>query len=106
MIFNYHCWFTRSQCVCLSTISLYLYSLLYSTFSSSAPSSVIPALQHDLHLSHESSVLTISLFVAGYCIGPLLWGPLSEQVHTIQLTLFLLFTLISSLVDDPYSFFL
>lgn len=25
-------------------------------------------------------VLTISLFVAGYCVGPLLWGPLSEQV--------------------------
>ncbi|OCH86985.1 hypothetical protein OBBRIDRAFT_736922, partial [Obba rivulosa] len=24
--------------------------------------------------------LTIALFVAGYCVGPLLWGPLSEQV--------------------------
>lgn len=27
----------------------------------------------------EVATLTISLFVAGYCVGPLLWGPLSEQ---------------------------
>lgn len=29
--------------------------------------------------SAEVGTLTISLFVAGYCVGPLLWGPLSEQ---------------------------
>lgn len=27
----------------------------------------------------EVAVLTISLFVAGYCVGPILWGPLSES---------------------------
>ena len=26
----------------------------------------------------EVATLTISLFVAGYCVGPLFWGPLSE----------------------------
>lgn len=31
-------------------------------------------------ISEEVAVLTISLFVGGYCIGPLLWGPLSEEV--------------------------
>jgi MFS family permease len=35
----------------------------------------------DLHMSQEAGLLTISLFLAGYCIGPLLWGPLSEQVR-------------------------
>lgn len=30
--------------------------------------------------STEVATLTIALFVAGYCVGPLLWGPLSEQV--------------------------
>ena len=30
--------------------------------------------------SEEVAVLTISLFVAGYCVGPLIWGPLSEQI--------------------------
>lgn len=29
--------------------------------------------------SAEVGVLTIALFVAGYCVGPLLWAPLSEQ---------------------------
>ena len=28
--------------------------------------------------SQEVAILTISLFVAGYCVGPLIWGPLSE----------------------------
>ena len=27
----------------------------------------------------EVATLTISLFVAGYCVGPLVWGPLSES---------------------------
>lgn len=27
----------------------------------------------------EVAVLTISLFVAGYCVGPIIWGPLSES---------------------------
>ena len=31
-------------------------------------------------LGTEVAILTISLFVAGYCVGPLVWGPLSEQV--------------------------
>lgn len=35
--------------------------------------------------SEEVATLTISLFVAGYCVGPLLWGPLSEIVR-IQIT--------------------
>lgn len=28
----------------------------------------------------EVATLTVSLFVAGYCLGPLVWGPLSEDV--------------------------
>ncbi|KDQ13828.1 hypothetical protein BOTBODRAFT_361706 [Botryobasidium botryosum FD-172 SS1] len=31
------------------------------------------------HVSAEVATLLIALFVAGYCVGPLLWGPLSEQ---------------------------
>ena len=27
----------------------------------------------------EVATLTIALFVGGYCVGPLVWGPLSEQ---------------------------
>ncbi|EGO05152.1 hypothetical protein SERLA73DRAFT_100773 [Serpula lacrymans var. lacrymans S7.3] len=53
--------------------------VLNATFSSSAPSSIIPELQAQFGFSEEVGTLTLSLFVAGYCVGPLLWGPLSEQ---------------------------
>lgn len=34
----------------------------------------------DLGMSQEVATLAISLFVAGYCVGPLVFGPLSERV--------------------------
>lgn len=30
-------------------------------------------------MSVDVATLTISLFVAEYCVGPVIWGPLSEQ---------------------------
>jgi MFS family permease len=51
---------------------------LNTTFASSAPSGALGPLIEEFHLSEETASLTISLFVAGYCFGPLLWGPLSE----------------------------
>ena len=34
----------------------------------------------------EVATLTVSLFVAGYCLGPLVWGPLSEDVSCFELS--------------------
>ncbi|GAA5880257.1 hypothetical protein JCM1840_003411 [Sporobolomyces johnsonii] len=53
--------------------------VLNATFASSAPSNLIPSIIDHFHVSEEVGVLLISIFVAGYCIGPLLWGPLSER---------------------------
>lgn len=50
-----------------------------STFSSSSPSPLIPTFIQEFGMSEELGILTVSLFVCGYCVGPLLWGPLSEQ---------------------------
>ncbi|KAJ8520098.1 hypothetical protein ONZ45_g3022 [Pleurotus djamor] len=52
--------------------------VLNATFASSAPSGIVPLLMDEFHLGQTVGILTISLFVAGYCVGPLLWGPLSE----------------------------
>jgi MFS family permease len=52
--------------------------VLNSTFASSAPSGIMGDLMQQFHIGTEVGVLCISLFVAGYCLGPLLWGPLSE----------------------------
>ncbi|KAF8078744.1 major facilitator superfamily domain-containing protein [Lyophyllum atratum] len=53
--------------------------VLNATFASSAPAGILQPLARELGMSHIAGVLTISLFVAGYCVGPLLWGPLSEH---------------------------
>ncbi|KAF7799242.1 hypothetical protein EIP86_010474 [Pleurotus ostreatoroseus] len=53
--------------------------VLNATFSSSAPSGIVPQMMEHFHFGREVATLTIALFVAGYCVGPLLWGPLSEQ---------------------------
>ncbi|KAH9942621.1 MFS general substrate transporter [Amylocystis lapponica] len=50
-----------------------------ATFASSLPSGQVPAMMEYFTFSREVATLTISLFVAGYCVGPLVWGPLSEQ---------------------------
>lgn len=55
------------------------------TFASSAPSGIAGQLIEHFHMSQEVATLTIALFVAGYCVGPLAWGPLSEQVSKFTL---------------------
>ncbi|PPR04271.1 hypothetical protein CVT26_004061 [Gymnopilus dilepis] len=49
------------------------------TFASSAPSGIIDQLTAEFRMSQLTATLTISLFVTGYCVGPILWGPLSER---------------------------
>jgi hypothetical protein len=51
--------------------------ILNSTFTSSAPTGIIESQIAYFGFSQEVATLTISLWVAGYCLGPLIWGPLS-----------------------------
>lgn len=48
--------------------------VLNATFASSAPSQLLPSIIGHFHVSEEVGILTIALFVAGYCVGPLFWG--------------------------------
>lgn len=50
------------------------------TFSSSAPSNLLPEMMEYFGFGQEVGSLVVSLFISGYCLGPLLWGPLSEDV--------------------------
>ena len=54
--------------------------VLNSTFTSSAPSGIVPEMERAFGFGREVGTLTIAIFVAGYCVGPLLWGPLSEYL--------------------------
>lgn len=53
--------------------------VLNATFSSSTPAALVPTFINEFGISQEVGTLTVSLFVCGYCVGPLIWGPLSEQ---------------------------
>ncbi|KAF8269310.1 major facilitator superfamily domain-containing protein [Lactarius quietus] len=54
--------------------------VLNATFASSAPSGLLPQMMDYFGFGEEVAPLTVSLFIAGYCLGPLLWGPLSEHI--------------------------
>lgn len=54
-------------------------TLDYRTFASSIPAGIVPQMEEEFGFGSEVATLTISIFVAGYCVGPLLWGPLSER---------------------------
>ena len=49
-----------------------------ATFASSSPSGCLPSISRELHVSEEAAGLVITLFLLGYCAGPLAWAPLSE----------------------------
>jgi MFS transporter, DHA1 family, multidrug resistance protein len=49
-----------------------------ATFASSSPSGCLDSIAKELHVSVEAAGLVITVFLLGYCAGPLIWAPLSE----------------------------
>lgn len=73
-----------------------IFLVLNATFASSAPSGCLPSISQSFGVSQEAASLTITLFLLGYCAGPLLFAPLSEfygrrWVFYISFTLYNLF---------------
>ncbi|KFA54315.1 hypothetical protein S40293_04834 [Stachybotrys chartarum IBT 40293] len=52
--------------------------VLNATFASSAPSGCLPSISQSFGVSQVAAGLTITLFLLGYCLGPLFFAPLSE----------------------------
>lgn len=52
--------------------------VMNATFASSSPSGCFHSISEDFGVSLEAAGLTITLFLLGYCAGPLLFAPLSE----------------------------
>ncbi|RPD61966.1 MFS transporter [Lentinus tigrinus ALCF2SS1-7] len=72
-------------------------SSLCATFASSVAAFTETGLAQDLHTVHEVTILSISLYVLGLGIGPLVMGPLSELygrniIYRISYVLFFAFT--------------
>ncbi|KAM5533539.1 hypothetical protein V8D89_012755 [Ganoderma adspersum] len=49
-----------------------------ATFAATAPFGFTKDLRMRFDLNQELFVLTVALFILGFCFGPLIWGPLSE----------------------------
>ncbi|KAI7217711.1 MFS transporter [Hortaea werneckii] len=60
----------------ITFISVFL--VVNATFASSSPSGCLESISQELHVSREAAGLVITLFLLGYCAGPLIWAPLSE----------------------------
>lgn len=54
------------------------FGTLAVSFASTAFSGGIEQIEQDLHVDTEEATLSVSLFVLGFALGPMLWAPLSE----------------------------
>ncbi|KAJ4124972.1 hypothetical protein NW768_009313 [Fusarium equiseti] len=90
---NPHNWSTpRRWAVTFSAVLL----VLNATFASSSPSGCFPSMARHFGVSELVAGLTITLFLLGYCAGPLIFAPLSEVygrrwIFYITFTLYLVF---------------
>lgn len=55
-----------------------VFLVVNATFASSSPSGCLESIAEELHVSVEAAGLVITVFLLGYCAGPLFWAPLSE----------------------------
>lgn len=52
--------------------------VMNATFASSAPTGTFQSIMNDFKVSEEAAGLVTTLFLLGYCAGPLVWAPFSE----------------------------
>ena len=85
-------------------------AVLNSTFESALPSNAINYISEYFHVTNEEQlVLPISLFLVGYVLGPVCFGPLSETygrkiVMTCSFIILTLFIMACALAPDWPSF--
>lgn len=90
---NPHNWSTpRRWAVTMTVVML----VMNATFASSSPSGCFPSISKHFHVSEEVAGLTITVFLLGYCAGPLIFAPLSELygrrwIFYITFSLYLVF---------------
>lgn len=76
-----------------------------ATFASSGPSATLESIAEKLHVSREAAALVTTVFLLGYCFGPLFWAPLSEfygrrWIFYISFTLYLVFNFLCAFAPN------
>jgi len=76
-----------------------------ATFASSGPSGNVEGIAKQFGVSVEAAGLVITLFLLGYCFGPLFWAPMSEffgrrYIFYISFTLYLVFNFLCAFANN------
>src|SRR4051812_21112805 len=76
-----------------------------ATFASSSPSGCLVGISKHFHVSEEAAGLVTTLFLLGYCAGPLVFAPLSEfygrrYVFYLTFTLYLAFNFLCAFANN------
>ncbi len=92
---------TRRVTVTVTAVLL----VLNATFASSSPSGTLGSISKDFGVSNIAAGLTITLFLLGYCAGPLFFAPLSEfygrrWVFYISFTLYNIFNFLCAFAPN------
>ncbi|KAF7910773.1 uncharacterized protein EAF01_002282 [Botrytis porri] len=87
----------------ITVISVLL--VVNATFASSSPSGCLTGVEKEFSISAEVAALVISVFLLGYCFGPLFWAPLSEffgrrWIFYISFTLYLSFNFLCAFANS------
>ncbi|KAJ6191408.1 hypothetical protein N7519_001429 [Penicillium mononematosum] len=96
-------WRTRRKFLVLTAGVM---QVMNSTIGSSICSNAIPQIAEEFDITNQTIlVLPISIFLIGYILGPLLWGPSSEYFGRkppllIAFVLFMIFTLACAVADS------
>lgn len=74
---------------------IYAWAVISAAYGSSSLASGLLLISEKYHVSTEVATLTVSLMVAGFLVGPLVWAPLSEQIgrRPIYFISFFLYTI-------------
>lgn len=72
--------------------------VIQAAYGSSSLAGGLPLINEKFGVSTEVSTLSVSLMVMGFCVGPLVWAPLSEQigrkpVYVISFGLYVIFNI-------------
>jgi MFS transporter, DHA1 family, multidrug resistance protein len=95
-------WSTRRRWY-ITVVSVIL--VVNATFASSSPSGTLEGIAEHFHVSDEAAGLVITLFLLGYCFGPLFWAPLSEffgrrWIFYISFTGYLIFNFLCAFANN------
>lgn len=95
-------WSTNKKWVATIIASLLVFTI---AFGSSVPTGGLGLIEKKYNVSLEVAILTCSIMVIGFAVGPLVWSPLSEQigrrpVYIISLTCYVLINILCALAPN------